>query len=79
MAFIIPSHLINMPYSTLWMLDFFSNSTIRVSNSLDPDPAQHFVGPDLGPTVYKGFSRRQNLLLVGKELDTNNLLIKLSS
>ena len=23
--------------------------TIRVSNSLDPDQARHFVGPDLGP------------------------------
>ena len=30
------------------MLDFFFK-TIRVSNSLDPDQAQHFVGPDLGP------------------------------
>ena len=38
--------------------DFFQNqlfqkrsfmNTIRVSNSLDPDQAQHFVGPDLGP------------------------------
>ena len=31
---------------------FFENSsrnTIRVSNSLDPDQARHFVGPDLGP------------------------------
>ena len=37
---------------------FFSNSTvsenifrntIRVSNSLDPDEAEHFVGPDLVP------------------------------
>ena len=31
---------------------FFKNSfrnTIRVSNSLDPDQARHFVGPDLGP------------------------------
>ena len=28
--------------------DFFS-ITIRVSNSLDPDQARHFVGPDLGP------------------------------
>ena len=26
---------------------FFQN-TIRVSNSSDPDQAQHFVGPDLG-------------------------------
>ena len=38
--------------------DFFSKSTfsensfrntIRVSNSLDPGQARHFVGPDLGP------------------------------
>ena len=24
-------------------------NTIIVSNSLDPDQARHFVGPDLGP------------------------------
>ena len=24
-------------------------NTIRVLNSLDPDQARHFVGPDLGP------------------------------
>ena len=39
-----------MPYFTLWMLDF--SNTIRVSNSLDPDQARHFVGnvgPDLDP------------------------------
>ena len=32
-------------------LTFFKKSfrnTIRVSNSLDPDQARHFVGPDLG-------------------------------
>ena len=40
--------------------DFFNNffynfsknsfrNTIRVSNSLSPDQAQHFIGPDLGP------------------------------
>ena len=33
--------------------DFFLNNsfrnTIRVSKSLDPDQARHFVGPDLGP------------------------------
>ena len=28
---------------------FFQEYLIRVSNSLDPDQAQHFVGPDLGP------------------------------
>ena len=36
------------------LLIFFSKSTFpknsfRVSNSLDPDQAEHFVGPDLGP------------------------------
>ena len=30
------------------MKNYFRN-TIRVSNSLDPDKAQHKVGPDLGP------------------------------
>ena len=33
-------------------IDFWKNSLmniIRVSNSLDPDQARHFVGPDLGP------------------------------
>ena len=39
------------------ILDFFN--TIRVSNSLDPDQARHFVGPDLGPNCL------QRLLAVG--------------
>ena len=43
-----------MPYFTLWLLDFFN--TIRVSNSLDPDRARHFVGPDLGPNSLQGLS-----------------------
>ena len=29
---------------------------IRVSNSLDQDLAQHFVGPDLGPNCLQMFS-----------------------
>ena len=53
-AFIIPSHFIFVPYFTLWMLDFFN--TIRVSNSLDPDQARHFVGPDLGPNCMQRLS-----------------------
>ena len=31
----------------LFVCSIFFN-TIRVSNSLDPDQARHFVGPDLG-------------------------------
>ena len=36
-TFIIPSHFINVPYFTLWVLEFFN--TIRESNSLDSDQA----------------------------------------
>ena len=36
-----------------------------MSNSLDPDQAQRFVGPDLGPNCCKGYQRTT---LVGKEL-----------
>ena len=39
-------------------LNFSINSfgdTIRVSNSLDPDQSGHYVRPDLGQTVCKGY------------------------
>ena len=35
--------------------NYFRN-TIRVSNSLDPDQARHFVGPDLGPNCLQRLS-----------------------
>ena len=38
---------------------FFFNSlrnTIRVSNGLDPDQDQHYVGPDLGPNCLSRLS-----------------------
>ena len=54
MDFLVFSHFIIVPYFTLWMLDFFN--TIRVSNSLDPDQARHFVGPDLGPDCLQRLS-----------------------
>ena len=57
-----------MPYFTLWVLDFFN--TIQVSNSLDPDQARHFVGPDLGPNCLQRLSAD----IAGKELIQNNLL-----
>ena len=31
-------------------------NTIRVSNSLEPDQARHFVGPDLGPNCLQRLS-----------------------
>ena len=31
-------------------------NAIRVSNSLDPGQARHFVGPDLGPNFLQRFS-----------------------
>ena len=50
----IASLIIIVPYFTLWMLDFFN--TVRVSNSLDPDQAQHFAGPDVGQNCLQGLS-----------------------
>ena len=64
---IIPSHFIIVPYFTLWMLDFFN--TIRVSNSLDPDQARHFVDPNLGSKCFQRLSAN----IVGKELNTKQL------
>ena len=47
----------------LFSADFFQNRIPSVSNSLDPDQARHFVGPDLGPNCLQrlsadGFSRQ---------------------
>ena len=61
---------------TLWMLDFFN--TIRVSNSLYPDQARHFVAPDLGQNCLQRFQQTTKVAASGK-LDKNNLLILLSS
>ena len=66
-AFIIPSHFIIVPYFTPGMQDFFNS--IRVSNSLDPDQAQHFVWPDLGPNYLQRLSAvKKKLPLAGEEL-----------
>ena len=40
--------------------------TIRVSNSLDPDHARHSVGPDLGPTVCKGYQQKSKTATCGE-------------
>ena len=40
---------------TLRVKNSFRN-IIRVSNSLDPDQARHFVGPDLGPSCLQRLS-----------------------
>ena len=72
-AFIIPSHFIIVPYFTLWMLDFFN--TIRMSNSLDQDQAQHFVRPDQCPKLFaKVIGRQPKVPLAGKELNTKQLV-----
>ena len=44
-------------------------NTIRVSNSLDPDHARPFFGPDLAPNCCEDY---QQMTLVGKELKKNN-------
>ena len=53
------------------MNDNFRN-TFRVSNSLDPDQARHFVGPELDPNCWQSLSadntRRQRIKLSLEEL-----------
>ena len=46
-------------------------NTIRVSNSLDPDRARHYVGPDLGPNCSQGL---QQMTIVPISSERVNLL-----
>ena len=51
-------------------------TTIRVSNSLDPDQDRHSVGLHLGSNcLQKAIGRRQNYPLVCKELSQVNTLV----
>ena len=54
LLFIIPSYFNIVTHLSLRMQDFLN--TIRVSNSMDPDQAQRFVGPDLGPNCLQRLS-----------------------
>ena len=65
-------HLLNF-YKTIFLRISFRN-TIRVSNSLNPDHARHFVGPDLGPNCLQNW---QQTTPVGKDLKLN-LIINLT-
>ena len=65
-------HFIIVPYFTLWMLDFFN--TIGVSNSLDPDQAQHFFGPDLGSNCLQRLSADNKSRPYRAELNTKQLV-----
>ena len=45
-----------------------------MSNSLDPDQAQHFVGPDLGPNCLQRLSADNMSPLACKEVNTKQLV-----
>ena len=49
-----------LPSADFFQIQLFrkilSENTIRVSNSLDPDQARRFVGPDLGPNCLQRLS-----------------------
>ena len=46
-----------------------------MSDSLDPDQARHFVGPDLGPNWLQKLSAdNKSHPLAGKELNTKQLI-----
>ena len=51
--------IFNLSSADFFRINFLKNSfrnTIRVSNSLDPDQARLFVGPDLDPSCSKALS-----------------------
>ena len=54
---------------------FFQEYTIRVPNSLDPDQARHFLGPDLGPNCFQRLSAddtsRQRVKITFCKIKTN--------
>ena len=60
-------------------------NTIRMSNSLDPDQAQRFVAPDLGPTCLQRLSaddtrsKELNFLPIDNKFLTKHILILPSS
>ena len=75
------------PLLTFFLKLAFSNNsfrnTFRVSNSLDPDQEQHFMGPDLGPnclqkmtkvTASKERVNAQLVLLNTSNPDTHGIL-----
>ena len=41
---------------------------IRVSNTMDPDQAGHFVGPDLGPNCLQRLSAVNKFVLRGQRV-----------
>ena len=59
-------------FSKLTFSKNYFRITIRVSNSLDPDQAQHVVGPDLGPNCLQKLSAddtsRQRVKIVSTTL-----------
>ena len=53
-------------------LTFTKNSfrnTIRVSNSLDPDQARRFVGPDLGPNCLQRYQKTTKVATSGERVN----------
>ena len=51
---------------------FLLGFTIIVSNSLDPDQALYFVGPDLIQTVCKGDQQMTKVTTSGKRVKSRN-------
>ena len=66
---------------TTFSKNYFRN-TIRVSNSLDPDQARQYVGPDLGPNCLQRLSAddnsRQNVAALSQLQRTTNFELYIS-
>ena len=48
----------------LTFLKISFRNTVKVSNGLDPDQDQHFVGPDLGPNCLQRLSAEEKVAAI---------------
>ena len=83
-SFVVCRYIINMSLHSgyfcmlfcclLFYSKYSSRNRIRVSKSLDPDQARHFVGPDLGPNCLQRLSAdtKSSLLSIEVIIDAAN-------
>ena len=60
---------------TFIKINFLKNSlrnTVKVSNGLNPDQDQHFVGPDLGPICLQRLSAEEKVDAIKERVNCNN-------
>ena len=62
-----------LPFSkNNFLIIFFMNMTIRVSNGLDPDQDRQNVGPDLGPNYLQRYQQTTKVAISKERVKKRN-------